>query len=802
MLRNALLTALRSLLKRRGYTFMNIAGLALGLACFGFVSVWVQEERSYDDFHEHSEQIYRVAGHVQTDAETFGQAVTCPPMAGALAEEYPEVVAATRLDMNDAIVRYRDQQFKEDGLLFTDSSFFELFSFDMLQGDPATALSEPYSVVLTESMARKYFGDANPVGESLTIYLYDPGQEGRPYQVTGVVADPPENSHFDFQLLGSFSTAYSAYEWLSGPDAWFANFVYTYVRLSEGTAAVSLEEKLPAFAERHMGEAMDEYQMHYTFTMQPLGNIYLHSDLRYEIGATGEAGYLPIFTLVGLFILLLACINYVNLATARSGERAQEIGMRKILGARRGQLLWQFLAESLIVALAAVGVAFILMEIIRPAFYRLTDYPQITLFSPWLIAVMLGAAVLSGLLAGVYPALLISAKRPLAALQGLMGEQRSSGRLRRGLVVFQFSISSGLIVAVLTVTAQMNYIQEKDLGFDKENLFVLRVNGYDEVIDGYEAFRAELSSIPGIEGAARSNTLIVGGLSNGRIETVNEAGAPRSSSIYRLGFDADFLDVYNIKLVAGRDFSRDYGTDTTAAFLVNESTLATFGWPDAEAAIGKPIRIGDTQGQVVGVVENFHFSSLHEAVQPVLMYPNTGNFSRITLRSRLDPSATVDRVGQIWERHFPQALYDYAFFEGELLEQYQAEQRFGRLFGWFSGLSLFIACLGLFGLAAFSAERRAREISIRKVLGASVTQIVNLLNRDFLALVLLGLMLAAPVAWYAMHRWLENFAYHIDFLWWIPAIAGAVAVGLALLTVSVLSLRAANANPADHLRDQ
>ncbi len=802
MLKNALLTALRSLLKRRGYTFMNIAGLAIGLTCFGFVSVWVQEERSYDDFHEHSEEIYRVAGRVQTDAETFGQAVTCPPMAGALEEEYPEVVAATRLDINDAIVRYRDQQFKEDGLLFTDPSFFEVFSFEMLQGDPATALSEPYSVVLTESMAKKYFGDVNPVGEALTIYLYDPGQEGRPYQVTGIVADPPENSHFDFQLLGSFSTAYSAYDWLSGPDAWFANFVYTYVRLSKETSAAFLEEKLPSFAERHMGEAMDEYNMHYTFTLQPLEDIYLQSDLRYEIGATDEAGYLPIFTLVGLFILLLACINYVNLATARSGERAQEIGMRKILGARRGQLHWQFLAESLIVALAAVGMAFILMEILRPAFYRMTDYPELALFTPWLITVMLGAAVLSGLLAGAYPALLISANRPLAALQGLAVGQRSTGWVRRGLVVFQFSISTGLIVVVLTVTAQMNYIQEKDLGFDKENLFILRVNGYDEVIEGYEAFRSDLLSMPGIEGAARSNSLIVGGLSNGRIETVNEAGEPRSSSIYRLGFDADFLDVYDIQLMAGRDFSRDYGTDSTAAFLVNQSTLATFGWPDAEAAIGKPVQMGDTRGQVVGVVDNFHFSSLHESVQPVLMYPNTGNFSRITLRSRLDPSATVDRVEQIWEKHFPQALYDYAFFEGELLEQYEAEQRFGRLFSWFSGLSLFIACLGLLGLAAFSAERRAREISIRKVLGASVTQIIGLLNRDFLTLVLLALLLATPVAWYAMNRWLDNFAYHVTFQWWIPALAGAAAIGLALLTVSVLSLRAANVNPVDHLRDQ
>jgi putative ABC transport system permease protein len=442
------------------------------------------------------------------------------------------------------------------------------------------------------------------------------------------------------------------------------------------------------------------------------------------------------------------------------------------------------------------------MELLHPAFYRITGYPEIAIFTADLVLIMLATAGLSGLLAGIYPALLISARRPLAALQGLTARQRSAGWVRRGLVVFQFSISAGLIVGVLTVAAQMNYIQEKDLGFDKENLFVLRVNGYDEVIEGYEAFRAELSSIPGIEGAARSNSLIVGGLSNGQIETVNEAGESRSSSIYRLGFDADFLDVYDIELLAGRSFSREYGTDTTAAFLVNEATLATFGWPDAEAAIGKPIRIGDTQGQVVGVVENFHFSSLHEAVQPVLMYPNTGNFSRITLRSRLDPATTVDRVRRVWEEHFPQALYDYTFFEGELLEQYQAEQRFGRLFSWFSALSLFIACLGLFGLAAFSAERRAREISIRKVLGASATQIIGLLNRDFLRLVLLALLLATPVAWYAMNHWLDNFAYHITFQWWIPALAGATAIGLALLTVSALSLRAAGANPADHLRDQ
>lgn len=793
----------RNIIRRPGFTVLNVLGLAVGLACFGLIMIWVQNERSYDRTHDKAGRLFRMTGRVDTDTETFHQAVTCPPMASALQEDFPEVEAVVRLDQNDAIVRRGDRQFKEDGLLFTDPSFFEVFDFELLRGDAGTALRDPYSVVLTESTAKKYFGDTNPLGEALTIFLYDPAGRGAPYTVTGVVADPPANIHFDFNFLGSFSTAEAAVSWLREPVAWLANFMYTYVLLKEGIDAKALESKLPLFADRHLGDEMDRLKMYYTFALQPVEDIYLHSDLRYEIGPTGDAGYLRVFSLAGLFIVLLACINYMNLATARSVERTHEIGVRKIMGAPRGRLIAQFLGESVGLAFLALGLALIGMELIKPVFYRLTGYEELSLFPVGRIGLLSVAALAAGLLSGLYPALVISGNRIVPALKGTTSSGKHGEPVRKAMVVLQFCVSVGMIIAMLAVQAQMRFMQNKKLGFDKENLMVLRVNGFEEVQSGYPALREALLQQSQVKQATTSGSTIVGGLSNGQVETIDREGRPVSSSIYRLTVGYDYFATHGIELLAGRTFSTEFPADTADSYIVNAAAVEAFGWETPERALGKSIRRGDAEGRVVGVVNNFHFNSLRHPVEPVLIYLRPRSFSQITLRTGpMSPAAAVDLVGKTWKQHFPNAIFDYSFYDERIIGQYEAEARFALFFRWFSGLSLLIACLGLVGLAAFSAERRAKEIGIRKVLGASVRQIVLLLNRDFLRLVFISIIVAAPVAWRAMEQWLNGFAYRIDFEWWMIGLAGLAAVCIAIGAVSVQSVRAALADPVHSLKDE
>ena len=585
--------------------------------------------------------------------------------------------------------------------------------------------------------------------------------------------------------------------------AWFDNFLYTYLLLEENARAKDLEAKLPAFADRHMGELMDELKMHYTFSLQPLKSIYLRSDLRYEIGATGNVTYLRIFSLVGLFILLLACINYMNLATARSSERSHEIGIRKIMGAPRSQLIIQFLGESILLAFFAFVMSLMLIELSKPLFYRLTDYPTLQLFSKQNITLLLGATLFAGLFSGFYPAMIITANRILPALRGATSSSRYSGRIRKGLVVIQFCISVGMITAVLAVQAQMNFIRSKDLGFNQENLMLLRVNGIDEVRDRFPGFRAELTKEAGIKSITTSNSSIIGGLENGIVETVNKNGKPVSSSIYRLRVGYDYLDVHQIQLLAGRSFSPDFPADTLSSFLINEAAISSFGWKSPEEAIGKPIYWNDTEGRIIGVTKNFHFNSLHHQVEPLMFFFRPNRFSQITLRTEgISPAEAVNRVERVWKAHFSNALFDYSFYDQRLVSQYQSDARFAVLFRWFSWLSLLIACLGLLGLAAFSAEKRAKEISVRKVLGASVTQLLVLLNRDFLRLVLLAITLATPLAWYGMNKWLNNFAYRIPFQWWMVVLAGGLAILIAVAAVSMQSIRTALCNPVDSLRNE
>ena len=804
MFKNYLKIALRTLWRGKIYTALNVFGLAMGLACFGLIAAWCLNELSFDRFNEKHERIFRIAGNVKTDAETFDQAVTAPPMAEALLKDYPEVENAVRLYTNDCIVRYGEKQFLEDGVLLADQSFFEMFDYRLSAGDQSMALREPYSLVLTKSIAEKYFGAENPIGKTMTLFLLDPQGNGAPYKITGVMPDPPRNAHFTFNMLGSFNTFETA-----NPGArtsewrYFWNGFYTYVLLKEGSAPQTLALKLPDYAERYLGEKMREMKMFYTFSLQPLADIHLQSHLRYEIQAAGSLNTVYIFATIGIFILLIACINYVNLATARSLSRAREVGVKKVLGAAKMQLIRQFLTESTTVAAIAFSLALLLMELAQPFFFELTGNQIATLFSKELIRLLLGTTLLVGLLSGIYPAFFISTFQPSTVLKGAFKSSASGIFLRKGLVVLQFAIAIVLLVGIVVVQSQMDFIRNKDLGFNKEELLVLEVNGFSEVREGIQPFRDELRANPAIRGIATSRGLIVNGLGNSLIETIDANGKPVSTSIYQHQIDYDYLNVYEMRLVAGRNFSPRAASDTVGGvYIVNEATVRALGWGDPQNALGKPFRADGTTGTVIGVVKDFHFTSLQERIEPVALSPTRPNrFSRIAVRlNTAQLSETIAFIEQAWQKHFPQALLQYSFFDERLDEQYQTEKLFGKVFSIFVVISLVVACLGLFGLAAFAAEQRTKEIGIRKVLGASVAHVISLLSKDFVRLVVLANLIAWPVGYFAMSRWLQNFAYRIDIGWWIFALAGGLALFIALLTVSLQAIRAALANPVEALR--
>ncbi len=804
MISNYIKMAWRSLMKNRVYSFLNVMGLAVGLACFALIALWANDELSYDAFHDKGYRIYRLVGKVTTDSEVFEQAVTSPVMAAALAEAFPDIEKMARIDKNDAIVKRDDIMFEEDDILLTDPAFFEMFDFELLEGDATTALSEPYSIVLTPAIAGKYFGNENPIGETLRIFLNDPDGQGALYKVTGLIAEPPENSHIQYTILASFKTFEVANaETLTGLNGWYWNGIYTYLLLREGTTQATLESKLPDFTERHIGEDSRSKGFHYDFSLQPLSDIYLHSDLRYELSATGNMSQIYIFSCIGIFILIIAGINYVNLTTARAVHRAKEVGVKKILGAVRQQLIGQYLLESLIITGAALLFAVMLAEAVNPLFVELTGKDLSLLQAPIMLGFLTFTSLLLGLASGLYPGFVISAFKPVTVMRGMLNSGSGGVWLRKSLVVFQFTISIGIIVGLLVVYNQMRFIQNYNLGFNQNALITLKVNGSQEVIQNFTAFKNELLNSSLIEGVTTSNSLIGGGLGNQYTRTIDNTGKEVQSSISRLRIDTDYLDVYNIDLVAGRNFRPGNPSDSAGAYLVNESALQSFGWSRPEDAIGKPFAQGSREGQVIGVMKDFNFNTLDQTIEPIGIAMLDQNFSQISVR--VQPDKIMDVVQLIesqWKTHFPGSLLQYNFLDQMLAQQYRAEQRFGTIFGVFGFITLIIACLGLFGLATYAAEQRTKEIGIRKVLGARIGNIVTLLTKDFLLLVVIAGLIAFPIAWWGMSRWLQDFAYRIDIQWWMFAMAGFGALTIALITVSFQAIRAATANPVESLKNE
>ena len=791
----------RGLQKNKTYFLINLVGLTAGLVCFAFIALWVADELSYDKFNRHYDRIVRLTSITKTETGVIESAVSSAPMAGALKNDYAEVENTVRLRLREEIITHKDQQVLQGGILLTEPSFFDIFSYRLIRGNIKTALNEPYSIILTESTAKKYFGNDDPIGQTLVINMFDTGY-GAPYKITGIMQDAPKNAHFTFEMVASFKTVEVANPEVLTVDGWGDASFYTYLLLRKEVDHKAFSRKISQFYGKYIGERFEIWRNIYYYKVQPLSDIHLNSNLQYETATTGSASQVYIFSTIGIFILLLAGINYMNLATAHSVNKAKQTGIKKVIGAARKQLVIQYLMEAIVIALSAFAFSLVICSLLRPLFIQLTGKEISVFASPGLIIFLLGVTIFLGILSGVYPAFVLSGYKPIAVLKGPFKSGRKGIFLRKSLVVAQFIVTILLISGIIIIRLQMSYLTNKDLGYNKDPLLFLRVHGNADVVKGYDAFKNDLLTSPLISGATVSNSLL-GSLGSGGSETIDDRGNKLQVNTARLRVDSAFMNVYGIKLVAGRNFEGGSLADSLRPVILNESAIKKIGWNDSRAAIGMPFKMGDQEGRVIAVVNDFHFSPLQALIGPLAIYPGNGNFSRITLKTDVTKPTEVSAwVEKIWKKHFPSALLDFDFSDSFIEQQYQGEKRFARIFLCFSVLSLLIACLGLYGLIAYSTAQRAKEIGIRKVLGGTAEGIALMLSKDFLKLVVLAFMVAVPVAWYVMNIWLRDFAYRITISWWMFLTAGFIVALIALLTVGSRAISAAVANPVKSLRTE
>jgi putative ABC transport system permease protein len=797
MLKNYLKSALRNIKKHKGYAFINIVGLAIGMACCILIVMYITKELSYDRYHKNADRIFRLG----FDANVGGSQVTAPisnvPSAPVLIQSYPEVLDAVRIrTVSRTSVEYEDKQFYENDILYADNSIFSVFTFPMTRGDPKTALETAYSAVLTEDTAKRYFGDEYPMGKTLTL-----NNESN-FVITGVMKDVPPNSHFTFDMLCSYETLYDRNREIM--EEWFNFRDYTYLLLSEGFDYRDLENKFPALIDKYMGSMLKALGGEIEFFLQPLTNIHLHSNLENEISPNSSITYIYIFGAVALFILCIACINFMNLATARSSTRAKEVGLRKVVGAERKELIRQFLGESLLYSFLSLMIALLFSRLALPFVSSLSGQDLSINFAnvPWIIPGLLGLALFVGLLAGSYPALFLSAFRPSQVLKGNLKAGSSHSRLRSILVVSQFIISISLIIGTGIILNQIEFMKNKSLGFDKKDVLVVEIMDRN-VRKSLDSIKAEIQKVPGV--LSVSSTSLVPGQEPSVQPFIPEGFTEKQSQLMEIFWvDHDYFPTLGMEIVKGRNFSLEFGTDSRSAVIINQTAAQRYGW---ENPVGKTIRAPSDEIMkwdtytVVGVVKDFHRTSLHSVIGPQILGNDPGNFDELVIRiSPQNSDTTLSLLREKWKQIDPQRPFDFFFLDNLLDSQYGAEERLSDILSAFSVFAIFIACLGLFGMASFAAEQRTKEIGIRKVLGASVPGVVVLLSRDFLKLIAVANLIAWPVAYFGMHRWLQNFAYKTGIDVWIFIFTGVMAIGIALATVSYQSIKAALLNPVDAIK--
>ena len=801
MIKNYLKIALRNIIKHKGISSINVVGLAIGIACSILILLFVTHELSYDKFHEKADRIYRLAIRASIGDTKINQTYSSSETFRRLLVDFPEIEKGVKiLRLGRTPVTLGELTFYESGFFAVDSTFYEVFSIPLIHGNPKTVLKEPNTMVVSKDTAMKYFGETNAVGKTLRAdFSYGAGSID--FKITGVSENVPDNSHFHYNLLISSA---------SFPDAinntgWSSNNFITYLLLKEGTSQQWLDEKLREFTRRHMGGeefdawvAKDNYWEYY---LQPITDIHLNSDLNGEFEANGNKTYVLIFFVISVIILLIACINFMNLSTAKSSLRAKEVGLRKVVGSSRSKLMLQFLYESVILSFISLALGLLIIQILLPA-YRNFIGRQLHMhyFDNFMvIPSLLALGLLVGVISGSYPAFFLSSFKPISTLRGKASSSKGSSMLRNVLVIFQFAISIFLIIGTLVIFQQLKFFQNTKLGFEKEHVLVVLNPGALE--NNVKPFKETLRKYRDIINVSGSSTLP--GKSFNNIGFGAE-GVEKSFTLNLCVCDYDFLDTLKLEMAQGRFFSREYGTDSHAAVL-NEKAVKLLGWEDP---IGKKINNWSTNRgnfTVVGVIKDYHYESLYQEIRPQALFLSGGYYQNVEsyISVRLNTnnaSETVKYVGNTWNDFAPGKPYEYSFLDKDYDNLYINEIQTRSLFSIFSFLAIFIACLGLFGLASFVADRKTREIGIRKILGASVPRIVRSLNKSFILWVLMANLIAWPVAWYVMNKWLQNFAYRIDLSWWMFILAAGLALIIALTTVSFHTIKAALKNPADSLR--
>ncbi len=806
MFKNYLKVALRNLWKNKAFSAINIMGLASGLAVCLLIVLYVVDELSYDKYNKNADRIYRLDADIYFNNTSAIFAVAPDPLAPTLKREFPEIEEEVRINNQaDILVKKNNQNVQDHNAAFADSTFFKVFTLPMIAGNPATALKEPNSIVIDETTAKKYFNSTNVVGKTLIV-------DNTNYcKITGVIKDVPKQSHFHFHFIRPKITNVN--------NSWLSNNTYNYVLVRPDVTQQKLQQDVNATINNYLSKEL-ESQLHaslkdinnkgghFIYHAMPLTDIHLHSNKSYELEANGDITYVYIFSVIAIFILLIACVNFMNLSTARSANRAKEVGIRKVAGSLRSHLITQFLTESVLLSFFSLILAIAIALLLLPLFNQLANKEMsvATLFSTWLFPVMVALVFVVGCVAGSYPAFYLSAFQPIDVLKGKIAKGFKNSWLRSGLVVFQFTISIILIIGTIVIYNQLNYIRSKKIGYDRDKVFVLHNAWYlDKQI---HTFRNELLNIPGVTNATISGDLPTS-LQFDNEGWFRDAVMDPTKAVVLNNFyvDENYIPTLGMQMKEGRNFSKDFPTDSVGVIL-NEAAVKVLGFKDPlkEVLYRPNFYDGSIHGaianHIIGVVKDFNFSSMHNNVAPLII--NKGeNWGDVAVRinSKNIPSV-INSIQAKWSSITNGQPFNYTFMDADFNNIYTAEQQTGKLFITFAVFAIFIGCLGLFGLVTYAAEQRIKEIGVRKVLGASVSGIVTMLSKDFAKLVLIASIIAFPVAWWAMHKWLQSFAYRVSISWWIFIVAGIAAIFIALITVSFQAFKAAIANPVKSLRTE
>lgn len=791
MISNYLKMALRSIQKHKIYSFINILGLAIGMACCILVFLHVHHELSYDRYHQDRDRIFRIAQKIRKEAAELDTARVATPLIPAIRESFPEVESAARFQIAtwDSLVEREQTKYYEDWVMIAENDIFDIFTIPFIRGTPEKALDRPSTVVITERVAQRYFGHDDPVGQTLILW-------GNSVEVTGVIANYPENTHLRYNIIISLN----GFERIWNLDNWGWTGFYAYVKLKPDVDPNNFEEKIRHIANVHAREKLEEWGESFQFYLQPITSIHLHSNLVSEIGFPGNPRDIAIFSVIGILILLISCINFTNLATARSANRAKEVGVRKVIGAHREQLTRQFLLESMLAAFVSLALSLIIMVLALPYFNMLTgqNFERNDLFRPVILLSLVGFSLCVGLMAGSYPAFFLSRFLTVNVLKGSKGHDPKGNPLRKVLVVTQFSITIILIIGTLSVFKQIRFMKNKHLGFDKHQKLIIPA----AIEDRYESVKNEFMNVPSITGATACWN-VPGRLAN-LIEARLVGGLEEKTQSMNFYYvDSDFLREYKIEMMAGKSFQKEVQTDINDTFILNETAAKAFGFSSPEEAIGKRMYEGGSGGigTIIGVTEDFHYKGLQTKVEPLVLQWRPDFFSYLSLTVKTENlSQTLSFVKKKWNELRLGGLFTYFFLDEDFNRHYQSEESLGRLYAALTLLAIFISCLGLAGLSSFTAEQRTKEIGIRKILGASVPNILIILVSEFTKWIMVASIIAWPVAYFVTYKWLQGFAYRTSPSIWVFGLSAVVAFFIAVLTVSYQSIKAAIANPVKSLR--